>query len=366
VPSDPIQTNKKEEIRRPPPAGSRVKFFAYYDVPVALYLLAGLIFHFTHGMPLPLQLAFDLRYDKFFAFGLIEFAVVYEFWLAFSLFLRKQDTEIFGSAWRARFRQEFMSLQRLVDLLHVFVALKLVLTIHAVIKQSIPLINPQLFDQELLALELLLHGNFNPMTLAVHWFGQGSAAQFIDWSYVAWFKIKLPVLLIFMLLPDRVLMQRFFFGFFALWLLGGLSAVLLPSIGPIYVMPEWFAAVQKPLASMLQAELWSAYNAFLHNPLAYDFRVYEGVAAFPSLHVGVVALFTCYFWRVHFVLGLVFSIFTGIILLGSVVLGWHYAVDGYFSIGLSYLLFRFSERLIGYESSSSINSSRGSCTSNGA
>jgi hypothetical protein len=162
-------------------------------------------------MPLPLALAFDLQYDKFFVLGLLEFIVVYQFYVAFSLFFRRQDKEIFGPQWRLRFRSEFLSVQRMLDFVHIFVALKLVLTVHAIIKQSIPLINPKLYDQDLLALELLLRG-FNPMTLAAQYCGD--YGQFLDWSYVAWFKIASGVAT-FYNSPESVLMQRFFLGFLA-------------------------------------------------------------------------------------------------------------------------------------------------------
>jgi hypothetical protein len=57
-----------------------------------------------------------------------------------------------------------------------------------------------------------------------------------------------------------------------------------------------------------------------------------GISAMPSMHVAAAVLFALLGWRVSRPLGIAFSVFAGLILLGSVHLGWHYAVDGYISI----------------------------------
>ena len=56
--------------------------------------------------------------------------------------------------------------------------------------------------------------------------------------------------------------------------------------------------------------------------------MYEGIAAFPSLHVGMIVLFTLALRRY----GPVFwclAVYSLIVQIGSVALGWHYAIDGY-------------------------------------
>ena len=52
----------------------------------------------------------------------------------------------------------------------------------------------------------------------------------------------------------------------------------------------------------------------------------------PSLHVATPVLFALLGWRTHRWLGVAFTIYAAIVLVGSVHLGWHYAVDGYASI----------------------------------
>src|SRR5690606_20152972 len=55
-----------------------------------------------------------------------------------------------------------------------------------------------------------------------------------------------------------------------------------------------------------------------------------GISAFPSMHVAVPMIFTLAWWRTRW--GWVWAAYTVLTLMGSVRLGWHYAVDGYAAI----------------------------------
>lgn len=57
-----------------------------------------------------------------------------------------------------------------------------------------------------------------------------------------------------------------------------------------------------------------------------------GIAAFPSIHVAMAALLMVYAFTFNRLLGFLGVIWLVVIQMGSVMLGWHYAVDGYFSI----------------------------------
>jgi hypothetical protein len=58
----------------------------------------------------------------------------------------------------------------------------------------------------------------------------------------------------------------------------------------------------------------------------------EGIAAMPSVHVALPVLYALAAWKLHRRLGILFGAYALLIFLGSVHLGWHYAVDGYVTL----------------------------------
>ena len=128
-----------------------------------------------------------------------------------------------------------------------------------------------------------------------------------------------------------------------LWIIGGLLALLFPSLGPIYVNPEWYEHLETPVAAELQSQLWTHYRELLINSEQPRLFLYEGIAALPSLHVGIVALYTFFLFEINRFCGICMGLYTLLTLFGSVYLGWHYAVDGYIGIALAFFIYRSSQ-----------------------
>jgi membrane-associated phospholipid phosphatase len=144
-------------------------------------------------------------------------------------------------------------------------------------------------------------------------------------------------------------------------LLGSLLATLLSSGGPVYFgrltgLPDPYV----PLMDYLQAagEVSVVWALKVHDALwqshmtgAYDFG--SGISAMPSIHVATAVLFALLGWRVDRRLGIAFTVFAAVIMIGSVHLAWHYAVDGYLSAVLTVLIWRFCGWWVGREESPS-------------
>jgi membrane-associated phospholipid phosphatase len=154
------------------------------------------------------------------------------------------------------------------------------------------------------------------------------------------------VIVYFAALGQDALRVRFFTAYFAMWIFGGLTALALPSLGPVYTRPEWFETVVKPHASILQRRLELHYFTALVNPEHSKRFIYEGIAAFPSLHVGIAALFAFFLWERNRMLGGALFAYTAIVQLGAVLLGWHYSVDGVFAFLMAFLLHRLSRWIV--------------------
>lgn len=317
-----------------------LKLFCAYDFIVVGYILTAAFLSWIFDFEISYRLLFTSTYDL--AFFQIFFLIWLIMILITTLRLGRQDGDrkVFGPEWRAIVLERHVSLQRIYDVVHALVALKIVLVVYCCIKQAIPRINDSRFDEELLTLDIFIHGGVNPMTATVAIFKSPAASEIIDWLYVAWYALKAPLIILFTLVANRSLHVRFFSAYFSLWAGGGLLAVLLPSWGPIYVTPEWFAGLHKPIADSIQAMLWHHYTQSVADPASYRAWIYEGIAAFPSIHVACVALFAFFSLELSRPLGWALIFYTAIVQVGSVHLGWHYAVDGYFGIFLAYFVYR--------------------------
>jgi hypothetical protein len=72
----------------------------------------------------------------------------------------------------------------------------------------------------------------------------------------------------------------------------------------------------------------------------YSFNPTRGIAAMPSLHVAAHVLFALWIRRLARPLLLLFVLAAALTFVGSVVTGWHFAVDGYIGALLAWFSYR--------------------------
>ena len=116
----------------------------------------------------------------------------------------------------------------------------------------------------------------------------------------------------------------------------GLSYIALPALGPCYYRASRFVWLSlAPYAQQLQSMLIADYIRFRSDASYYEMKLYRGVAALPSLHVAVLALFAIGTWRWR-ALSILLWALTAVTFVGSMALAWHYAVDGYLGVVIAY------------------------------
>ena len=316
-----------------------------YDYLVGGYVILALILSAVIGFRIDFKVILQLQYDIPFLVLVVLYFVIYSSLLALHYRREGKDDFICGVHWRRAIFGKYFTWRNVIDLFRVLILLKLTLLIYCNIKQSIPSINGRLYDTGLLSLDRMVHFGFNPSLAAGSIPFGDTVIPLIDKIYLLWYILKPLVLAFFIIIPDRVMHIRFFTAYFAIWIFGGLAAVIIPSLGPVYIHPEWFNPRRMHFAASLQHKLLVHYEKSLIDPAGFRVYIYEGIAAFPSLHVGIVALFTFFIWKVNRTCGIAMALYTLLIQAGSVLLGWHYAVDGYFGIILAYLLFRLAGRI---------------------
>jgi hypothetical protein len=122
----------------------------------------------------------------------------------------------------------------------------------------------------------------------------------------------------------------------------------MPALGPVYAFPDQWQEVltEMPLAEGGQQLLSENYQKVLagRTGVLRQFNPTRGIAAMPSLHVGAHWMLMLWLRRYARPLFLPAVIATGLTLLGSIVTGWHYAVDGYVGIGLGQLSYWLANR----------------------
>lgn len=323
-----------------------------YDLLAGLYILLAIILSKFYFFRIDFSLVMVFKYDLKFLQLVILYIVIDMLIALLRIVRRNSRTSPFRFFFKV-FRRKYLNFRQLFHLLKVLLWLKLVLFVYCNIKQAIPFINPHRYDTRLLAIDRFFGFGYEPYQIAVYHFGNVFISNVIDKFYFMWYILKPFVIVFFASLPvqKNYIHKRFFFVYFAMWIFCGLLAVMLPSLGPVYMDPEAFQNVYKPLASQLQQSLGVHYLKALMHPDRYKLFIYEGIAAFPSLHVGIIAVFAFFIYPLSRLLGTLMFVYLIIVEFGSVLLGWHYAVDGIFATCLAYLLFKWASYMIPEKSS---------------
>ena len=257
------------------------------------------------------------------------------------------------AAWQASMSEE-LRLDRIVGYLLFALLFIPFMSAYAKLKRSIPFwLGGFQWDGRLAEADRLLHGGTHPWELIQPLVGTPIFTALIDSAYYLWFPILILTVTGFAWLPGSRLRIRFFTTFFLTWSVLGIGlATLLSSAGPCYFSQvvagsDPYAPLMQYLnnvsashdltALYVQDYLWTGYTTGSY-PI-------EGISAMPSLHVAMATLMWCAMRPVHRLAGLAYLVFLACILLGSVHLGWHYALDGYVSILLVCVLWWLSGRL---------------------
>lgn len=137
---------------------------------------------------------------------------------------------------------------------------------------------------------------------------------------------------------DAALRRRYFWSMaISFSMLGTVLATLLSSVGPVFYSSFYegdrFAALSFEIRN-------SAFGAYMELATDYLFSTYQegssrlgtGISAMPSMHLAVATLNALMITSLSRKLGILAWAYVATILLGSVYLGWHYAIDGYLSI----------------------------------
>lgn len=207
------------------------------------------------------------------------------------------------------------------------------------VKVCVPLLRVDLYDPALWKLDRLLHFGLSPSVFVTALFENSPLASGLDRWYGLWASSVLVVIAFFTASPDDLLRRRFMLSCIFLWGAGCWLYVAVPALGPIFYVPElWKAlAVRIPGAAAMHEALWANYQKMVagRSGVLREFNPIYAIAAMPSLHVGAHALFATWARRNARPLAPLFLLATIATFVGSLLTGWHYAVDGYVGILLA-------------------------------
>lgn len=260
--------------------------------------------------------------------------------------IRSRQRIPWTQAWHAA-RQGPLSWDRLASIGLVLVVVRFTLLNAVTWKAAIPGFGPFRFDVPLADLDRALHG-IDPWTALLPLVKSSTVIMAIDYFYAGWFLAFAAFIFWWGWAPWSGRRTRVLISLVSVWAIGSFAASSVSSAGPVYYgavtgdairfhAPYQAFLATPTLAGELQSRLWLAY-------LGGEGGWIKGIAAFPSIHVAMPALYAVSslgLWR------LFWWGFTALTILGSVALGWHYVVDGYAAVIGTLIIWWLVKRVTG-------------------
>ena len=235
----------------------------------------------------------------------------------------------------------------------MILAVAVLMPAFSAMKSSIPLLNSYSWDPVWIAADRAIHGT-DPWRLLQPVLGFPIVTSLLSVAYHAWLFIVYAGSAYFCIFPkDRELRAQYFISYFALWTVVGVAmAIGFASVGPCFLAPLTgdhrfdeqmaylhYANGQHPVFVLAVQEQLLAWHQQGNHGLA------TGISAMPSMHVSMALLFALSISKVSKVVGACAWLFLLTILIASVHLAYHYAMDGYVAIAATVAIWALAKPL---------------------
>ena len=208
-----------------------------------------------------------------------------------------------------------------------------------VAKDLIPVIHPFSWDETFATWDRALHFGHDPWRVIWPMTGTPIITTAINAAYHLWLILAYFLIFVACFNASKHNKHRtYLLADVTCWIIAGnILATIFSSVGPVYYEAMGYGRDFQPLMDKLYAfneisPVWAlSVQEMLIDGYMNDGPV-KGISAMPSMHVASTVMMTLYAFSVSRIWGWVMTAFTAVILVGSVQLGWHYAIDGYVSI----------------------------------
>lgn len=207
------------------------------------------------------------------------------------------------------------------------------------------------WDPMLAAADKALFLGVDPWRVTHALFGSAEMTAFIDRSYHGWFVPMSLGLIACAFMPGSTfrLRTQYMLSYIGVWIgIGSVAAFLMPSAGPCFY--ENYVGNHASFNELLQRLAWAQSESgstmtSLNNQAmllrlhgADKLIVGGGISAMPSVHNGLAFLFALAAFRLHRGIGWFVAGYAVLIWIGSIHLGWHYALDGLIAFVMTYAI----------------------------
>jgi hypothetical protein len=203
------------------------------------------------------------------------------------------------------------------------------------LKSFVPFVTDRVVDPDLARLDRLIWLGNDPAVLLHDVLGTGVANWVMASVYLIWIGLVPATLAIALVWTRRSTAGAWYVTAISLnWAIGAMLYYAVPSLGPTYSSPEWFASLPRTPNTSVRDLLLSDRVTVLAGP--WDTHTVQTIAAFASLHVAVMVTIclVAEMMRLPLVVRVAAWTFLGLTMVATIYLGWHFFVDVVGGIGV--------------------------------